>query len=221
MGYSGKARKTGCLSNPVARVLVLVGAAICASVQSPPAHAEKWTSDAVRLTETDLMLLHPLCRAKTAQAKNRDVQAIWMKKFGPVWEHMHHYCFGSKALNLAYQHYTNSRKRTYFSTQAASEFNYVLDQAGGDFPMRAEILVQRGRAQVISREYEDAKSSFDEALKIDPTLVDGWGALSDMYAQMGRNADAIAVLEKAIEVTGGEHKKITARLEDLRKKHAR
>lgn len=204
-----------------ALLIALVAATFCALTLSPVAHAEKWTSEAFKLTEADFMVLPPLCRAKTAQSKNQEVQKLWRLKYGTAWGHMHHYCFGSKALNLAYRYYADSTKRAYYSTQAVREFDYVLDNTESTFPLRPEILTQRGRAQVLSREYGDAKQSFEEALKIDPKSVDAWGALSDMYGQMGRNAEAIAVLEKAIEATGGEHKKITTRLEDLNKKRAR
>lgn len=183
---------------------------------SPVAHADQWTSEAFRLTEEDFQLLPPLCRAKTAQSKNQEVQAIWMRQYGAAWEHMHHYCFGKKALALAYRYYSDSKKRAYFSSQSANEFDYVLGSTESNFPLRTEILIQRGRAKVLAREYDDAKKTFEEVLKRDPKSIDGWSALSDMYSQMGRNADAIAVLEEAIEVTGGEHKKLKARLDDLR-----
>lgn len=205
-------------SIPFRQALALGAVAISALTLSPAAQADKWTSEVFKLTEADFMVLPPLCRAKTAQAKNQEIQNLWIRKYGSVWEHMHHYCFGSKALNLAYRYFTDAKRRSYFSAQATREFDYVLDNSDYSFPLRQEILIQRGRAQMLSREHDDAKQSFEEALKLDPKSVDAWCALSDMYSQMGRNADAIKVLEKATEVTGGEHKKITTRLDDLTKK---
>lgn len=203
------------------RALAFVFVSIGALTLTPAALAEKWTSEMVKFTEADFMVLPPLCRAKMDPTKNREMQAQWSRKYGETWGHMHHYCFGSKALNLAYRDFTKAERRNYFSAQAAREFDYVLDKAAPDFELRPEILIQRGRAHMLSRSYDDAKQSFEEALKLNPKSVDAWVALSDMYSQMGRYVDAIKVLEQAIETTGSEHRKITVRLDDLKKKPAR
>ena len=89
------------------------------------------------------------------------------------------------------------------------------------FFMRPELLMQRGRALTLKREYEDAESDYRLALKINKKYVDAWAALSDLYAQVGKNDEAIKVLTQAIEETGEEHKKFTSRLHDLRQKVAR
>lgn len=201
--------------------LVFAFVAISALAMTPVALAGKWTSEVVKFTEQDFMILPPLCRAKIAQQSNREVQDYWIRRYGSNWGGMHHYCFGLKALNLAYRDFKNTTKREYFSTQAVNEFDYVLDRAEPNFVLRPEILIQRGRALTLSRSYEDAKQSFEEALKLNPKSVDAWAALSDLYSQMGKNTEAIKVLEQAIEATGSEHKKLTARLDDLRKKPAR
>lgn len=203
------------------RALVFVFVSIGALTMTPVATAGNWTSEVTKLTEEDFMILPPLCRAKMDPTKNREIQAQWSRKYGEMWAHMHHYCFGSKALNLAYRDFTKAERRKYYSAQAAREFDYVLDKAAPDFEMRPEILIQRGRALMLSRSYDDAKQSFEEALKLNPKSVDAWVALSDMYSQVGLHADAIKVLEQAIETTGGEHRKITVRLDDLKKKPAR
>jgi tetratricopeptide (TPR) repeat protein len=209
------------------RVILFQGALIfaffpiSALTLSPVAQAGKWTNEMVKFTEDDFMILPPLCRAKISQQSNREVQEYWTRRYGSNWGGMHHYCFGLKALNLAYRDFNNTTKREYFSSQAVNEFGYVLDRAEPDFVLRPEILIQRGRALVLSRSYDDAKQSFEEALKQNPKSVDAWVALSDLYSQLGKSTEAIKVLEQAIEVTGGEHKKITARLDDLKKKRIR
>lgn len=190
---------------------------------NPAAQAEQWTSEAVKLTEQDLMILPSFCRENINLKKSKDpeARAQWNRKYSAANGSIHHYCFGLKALNLAYRDYRDATRRKYFSNQAVGEFDYVLYHAEPDFSLRPDVLIQRGRALTISRSYEDAKGSFEEALKLSPTSVDAWVALSDMYSQMGKNAEAIKVLEQAVEVTGSEHKKIKVRLDDLRKKPPR
>lgn len=166
------------------------------------------------------MILPSFCRENInlKKSKNRDNLEQWNRKYGAANGSMHHYCYGLKALNLAYRDFKDATRRSYFSTQAVGEFNYVLENAEPDFVMRPAVLIQRGRALTLARSYEDAKQSFEDALKLDPKSVDAWVSLSDMYSQIGKNTEAIRVLEQAIEVTGSEHKKIKVRLDDLKNK---
>lgn len=188
---------------------------------TPEAVAANGLSEPYKLTDADFAILPALCRAKITQSKNREVQEQWIRRYGSSWGGMHHYCYGLKALNLAYRDFKDSAKRSYFSTLAVKEIDYVLENAEPGFPLRPEMLIQRGRALTLARSYEDAKQSFEEALKTDPKSVDAWVALSDLYGQMGKNAEAKKVLEQALEVTGTAHKKITARLDDMNSKSTR
>lgn len=203
---------------PIRQPLVLVMISISVLVHTPAAVGANWASEHNKMTEADFMTLPLFCRAKTTQQHDRKIQDAWTLKYGPAWQHMHHFCFGSKALNLSYRYFNSKEKRRYFSAQAVKEFDYVLDNTGPSFSLRTELMIQRGRALTISQSYDDAKQSFEEALKLDPRSVDAWVALSDMYSQIGKDAEAIKVLEQAIQTTGSEHKKITARLNDLKKK---
>jgi tetratricopeptide (TPR) repeat protein len=199
-------------------LLALSGFALASAAQ-----AGQWTSEATKLTEQDLAILPTFCRENVSlkKSKNRDAQAQFNRRYGASNGSMHHYCFGLKAMNLAYRDYRDATRRQYFSTQAVGEFNYVLNAAEPEFFLRPDLLIQRGRALTLSRSYEDARESFEEALKLSPKSVDAWVSLSDMYSQIGKNPEAIKVLEQAIEVTGSEHKKIKVRLDDLKKKQPR
>ncbi|MDP3286969.1 MAG: tetratricopeptide repeat protein [Methyloversatilis sp.] len=185
---------------------------------SRPTWAQAGLSEAYVLTEDDLAFMPQFCRAKVTKKLPKNVYEGWSNKFGPEnWLHMHHYCFGLKALQLSYSNFRDLTSRTYQARVAETEFNYVLRHSEEDFYMRPEILVHRGRAQTLARAYEPAKKSFEEALKINPKSVDAWVALGDLYSLIGRKNDAIKTLEKAIEVTGEEqNKKILLRLNDLR-----
>ena len=175
-------------------------------------------ADLFPITEDDMPFLPVFCRAKLLQSKQPDIQKHWAKTYGTEnWMHLHHQCYGAKALNLAYRDFKDVAKRTYFAKLASNEFNYVLNATEPDFVLRREVLTQRGRALTLAKQYGEAEKNFSEALKIEPKSVDTWVALSDLYRQTDRIADAIKTLEKAIEVTGGEHRKITVRLDDLKK----
>lgn len=170
------------------------------------------------ISETDLAFLPVYCRAKFVPKTRVEMKAHWEQVFGADnWLHMHHYCFGLKAIQSAYRDYGKPESRTYLSKQAANEFDYMLRHATPDFYLRPEILVQRGRALALARSYDAAKSSFNQALELEPKNVDAWTGLSDLYSQIGKKAEAIQVLEQAVQKAGHDHRKINVRLEDLKK----
>lgn len=186
-------------------------------IESRPVWAQAGLSEAYVLTEADLALMPVFCRAKASKKLPKNVYEHWSNTFGADnWLHMHHYCFGLKALQLSYSNFHDLTSRTYQARVAETEFNYVLRHSEDDFYMRPEILVQRGRAQTLARAYELAKKSFEEALKLNPKSIDAWAALADLYSQIGRKDEAIKVLEQAIKTTGDEqNKKIILRLNEL------
>lgn len=71
---------------------------------------------------------------------------------------------------------------------------------------RPEGYEGRGRAYVLSGEtaenLEAAKSDFEKALELDPTYVDAWLDLADIYIRQGDFDEAMRILEEALEATG-------------------
>lgn len=166
-------------------------------------------------SDTDFALYPPYCRAKLGEAK--DLEVIWKQKLGPAnFLHIHHFCFGLKALNMGYASYKDVPKRRSLAKDAVGNFNYILNHTQKDFFMRADALVGVGRAYMLVQQYDEAQDMFEDAIKFNPATVDAWIALSDLQYQTGKKEEALATLEKALE-SAGEHKKITLRIEDLKK----
>jgi tetratricopeptide (TPR) repeat protein len=63
------------------------------------------------------------------------------------------------------------------------------------------IFYQRGVAQKKTRNLEDAKSSFEECLKLNKDFYGGYNALGGVYFQMGNYTEAINNFEKVLELT--------------------
>ncbi len=174
------------------------------------------TNESTNWTEEDYALYPPYCRARLLR-EPKELEAYWSKKLGPKnFLHMHHFCFGLKALNLAYGSLRDKQRLTGQAYTVVRNFNYILEQTQRDFPLRPEALLNIARGYALLQEFKVARDKFEEALKLNPKLVDAWVGLSDMYYQNGQRADALRVLEKALEVAG-EHKKITLRIEDMKK----
>ncbi len=63
------------------------------------------------------------------------------------------------------------------------------------------MFYQRGVAQKKTRNLEDAKSSFEECLKLNKDFYGGYNALGGVYFQMGDYTEAINNFEKVLELT--------------------
>jgi tetratricopeptide (TPR) repeat protein len=197
------------------RALRIAGV-IVAALALLPNVATARTNESTNWTEEDFALYPPYCRARLLR-EPKELEAYWSKQLGPKnFLHMHHFCFGLKALNLAYGNLRDKQRMTGQAYTVVRNFNYILEQTQRDFYLRPEALLNIARGYALLQEFKVARDKFEEALKLNPKLVDAWVGLSDMYYQNGQRADALRVLEKALEVAG-EHKKITLRIEDMKK----
>ena len=73
---------------------------------------------------------------------------------------------------------------------------------------RPEGYEGRGRAYVLSGETDEnlnaAKSDFEKALELDPSYVDAWLDLADIYIRLGDFDKAYEILREALEKTGND-----------------
>lgn len=170
----------------------------------------------LKFTEDDFALYPQFCRARIAREPQSLVD-YWNSKLGPKnFLHMHHYCFGLKALNLGFANFGNKQSRGFMANEAINNFEYVLAATEKTFYMRPDVFLNMGRGYQLKQEYDLAKNNYEAALKFNPMFVDAWVYLSDMYYQLGKKSEALSVLEKARSKIG-ENKKIDLRIADIRK----
>lgn len=166
-------------------------------------------------SDEDYGLYPAFCRARLLH-EPKELEAYWIRQIGPKnYLHMHHFCFGLKALTLAYANFNNASRRESMAGAVIDNFGYIVEHTERGFYMRSEALVNLGRGYILKKEYEMAKRKFEAALKLNPKSVDAWVALSDMYYQNGQRSDALDVLEKARE-EAGDHKKILLRIDTIK-----
>jgi tetratricopeptide (TPR) repeat protein len=166
-------------------------------------------------TDQDFALYPPFCRARI-EREPKELVDFWTQRLGPKnYLHIHHFCFGLKALNLAYANLNNKQQREFMASAVIGNFNYIIEHTERTFYMRPEAYVNLGRGYVLRQEYDVARQKFHEALKLNPKLVDAWVAMSDMYHQLGKKSDALSILEQASEICG-ENKKIDLRVAEMR-----
>lgn len=203
--FSRPSRRSGAISAGLGVLMSMLPLAVSARANSPFA----WS-------DNDFALYPPYCSAKLND-RAKDLEQIWKKRLGPEnFLHIHHFCFGLKALTMAYASFNDVPTRRSLANDAINNFNYILAHTQRDFFMRGDAMVNLGRGYMLQQEYGDARDMFEAALKFNPDMVDAWVALSDLYFQTGKKEDALRTLEEAIERVG-EHKKISLRIEELKK----
>lgn len=173
------------------------------------------SNETTSFTERDFALYPQFCRARIA----REPQALvdyWTQQLGPKnFIHIHHFCFGLKAMNLAYASLGDKGRREFMANAVVGNFNYILEHTERTFFMRPEALLNLGRGYQLRQQYDIARRKYEEALKYNPKLADAWVAMSDMFYQLGQKREAMYILEKASEQVG-ENKKIDLRLDEMR-----
>lgn len=168
-------------------------------------------------TDEDFALYPGFCRAKLTEEPKEEVER-WKRQLGnDNFLHMHHYCFGLRAMTLAYSNYSNKKRRREYAMDVIRNMNYILSHTRKDFFMRSEALVNLGRGYQLHDDKEAAKKAFQAALKLKPDAVDAWVALSDMFYDNGQRDEALKVLEDA-RTHAGDHRKIMLRIEQMQKK---
>lgn len=194
---------------------LFAAAALMVALALAPASVEARSNETTNWSDEDYMLYPPFCRARLLR-EPKELEVFWSQRLGPKnFMHMHHFCFGLKALNLAYGSFQDKQRRANLAYSVVGNFNYILEHTERTFFMRPEALVNLARGHVLLQEYNVARKKFEEALKLNPKSVDAWVAFSDMYYEAGKREDALRILEMALE-QAGEHKKITLRIDEMK-----
>jgi tetratricopeptide (TPR) repeat protein len=200
---------TGEVTSIRLRRMMVVLSWLLLSGSSGANESNNWTDD-------DFALYPAYCRVKLTGESAQEVE-YWKKYFGfDNYIHMHHYCFGLKAMTLAYANFGDRKRRSAFALDVIRNMNYILNATRKDFFMRPDALINLGRGYLLMSEGDKARKAFEDALKLRPDSVDAWVALSDLYHDAGQRKQALAVLEEALKRTG-DHPKISLRMEELKK----
>jgi len=173
------------------------------------------SNETTNFSEEDYAVFPQFCRARL-ERQPQELVDFWTQQLGKAnYLHIHHYCFGLKALSLAYRNLGNKQKLEFMANSVVGNFNYIIEHTERTFFLRPEAFLNLGRGHLLRQEYGVAKQKFEQAIKLNPKSADAWVALSDMYHQLGKKSDALAILEQASEICG-ENKKIDLRIAEMR-----
>lgn len=178
-------------------------------------HVHARSNETTNFSEEDYAVFPQFCRARL-ERQPQELVDYWTQQLGKKnYLHIHHYCFGLKALSLAYKNLGNKQKLEFMANSVVGNFNYIIENTERTFFLRPEALLNLGRGHVLRQEYGIAKQKFEQAIKLNPKSADAWVALSDMYHQLGKKSDALSILEQASEICG-ENRKIDLRIAEMR-----
>jgi tetratricopeptide (TPR) repeat protein len=153
-------------------------------------------------------------RERLPGGNNRAEIERWTTLMGPMFNHMHHYCYGLMNGNRA-AFLTNTREdRTFNLNKSINEFDYVIERAPPDFALLPEILTRKGESLIQLDRAGEAILEFQRAIKIKADYALAYAAVSDFYKRTGQLAKAREWLERGLSAAPNA-KALTRRLAEL------
>lgn len=184
------------------RKLFLLFALCCASTQSL----------ADEVTKEELVFLPPYCMGTQLirdVSGNKTPIETYMKRYGPEYWHLHHYCWalnGERKAITAPENGDNARgimSRSALLEYSRGNLEYVLARSSNNFVFLPEILETNARVLYRMGRKGEAIASLVKATKLRPDYWKAYAKLSDYYRDSGNKKDAIQILENGLSSSPG------------------
>jgi len=146
----------------------------------------------------DFARLPRYCAARLVPQLAETERPRWEKRMGPDFLHIHHYCAAIHSLRLA-NAATTDHGRAELLNAVVGEIAYVEKLSKPTFFMRAEMSVQKGRAQLRLNQIPAAIQSFNAALKLNPRFPAAYAGIADGFLMLKQPAKAIQALDRGIK----------------------
>jgi len=187
---------------------LIVGLAIYLQLSLVNAAIEWPSSDA------DFARLPAYCKARKAGGKSQ-IYAVWAKRLGKGFLHVHHYCAAMHLINRSYM-INNQKEREQYIGSAIGEIMYVEKHAGHEFVLMPEILVKKGKLlRRLGRDLE-AEREFHTAVQLNRKYAPAYMTLSDFYRDKGDIREARKIVEEGLK-QAPRSKGLNRRLKELEK----
>lgn len=171
------------------------------------------------ITWGELALTHPVCYHTQAipitgwtqyerQSPQSDRWNSLLGGQGMLW-HMHHYCWALIHLRRAQAAHIPPHQRKYLTEVAISDFYYVVRQARRlpdprSFRMLPEILYRIGDAYGQLGQISQAIEAYEQSRQAKPDYWPPYVGQAELMAKSGLRRDAMAVLERGLQIMPGE-----------------
>lgn len=151
----------------------------------------------VRPNAGEMRSLPPYCAARLNAAQGSPEWNAWRAQLGENFIDIHHYCFALVAVNR-YWGARTPQDRGFFLQRAQNNFDYIVNAAKPDFPLRAEVHVKRGSLFRLMGKPGEAAKDFNQALAINPRLVKAYLQLADLNGAGKSRQRALEVVTEGL-----------------------
>ncbi|MCW5662469.1 MAG: hypothetical protein KIT35_01430 [Piscinibacter sp.] len=134
--------------------------------------------------------------------------------FGPVFNDLHHYCYGLMKVNRAILLSRDPTTRRFYLNDAVGEYDYVIQRAKPDFLLLPEILTKKGEALVHLGRGAIAVFEFERAIELKSDYWPPYARLADYHKDNGDLQKAREVLEAGLQAVP-DTKALQRRLSEL------
>lgn len=134
--------------------------------------------------------------------------------FGPIFNDMHHYCYGLMKVNRAILLSRDATTRRFYLNDAVNEYDYVIQRAKPDFLLLPEVLTKKGEALGHLGRGPLAVFEYERAIELKSDYWPPYARLADYYKDSGDIPKARQVLEAGLQAVP-DTKALQRRLAEL------
>lgn len=159
------------------------------------------------MTDAEFAILPEYCRQKSnVSARHSASNPSYFNQGagGSYVGSLHHYCWALVNLTRSYRSGISNQERTSILSNVVADIDYVFNNhpvTPGNSSLFSEMYGTRGQALLRLGNVRAAESSFQEACKLDPQNWRAYLHWAIYLRQVGRNKEALKVVEDGLENT--------------------
>ncbi len=151
----------------------------------------------VRPNAAEMMSLPPFCAARLNGAQGSPEWNTWRSRLGDNFLDIHHYCFALVAVDR-YWGARTQQDRGFYLQRALNNFDYIVNAAKPDFPLRAEVYSDRGNLFKLMGKPGEAARDFNQAMSLNPKLVKPYLQLAELQVESKARARALETITEGL-----------------------
>ena len=167
-------------------------------------------------TRREIALLPEYCRYAGGGPDQRNAAQVkrWKAIIGPMFDHIHHYCWGLNDVNHARLFAQSEQDRGHNFASSIEEFQYVINHASDDFVLLPEIYTKQAASYIALGKGPLAVPALQRAIELKRDYWPAYADLSDYYKAGGNFKLARDWLDKGLTIMPGVEA-LKRRLADL------
>jgi tetratricopeptide (TPR) repeat protein len=166
---------------------------------------------ALNATRGEIARLPEYCSHVWGYFQDAQERAKWFVRMGPVFEHMHHYCWALVKANRAETPGVDPHLRRSLYASAVGECQYVLrnfpDPA---FVLRPEIFYRMGQFEAANESWIQAIEYFEQSIGSKRDYWPPYIGIANIHLRLGRRDRAVTILRAGLDVTPEEPRLLEA-----------